>query len=144
MIDSLYLWLKAFHIIAFVSWMAGMLYLPRLFVYHAGVTPGSESDKLFQIMELKLLRYIMNPAMIVVFALGIWLMIISESHAYGWMHAKLTVVLIMACIHGYLAACRKRFMHGRNTHTAKFYKWLNEVPTVLLVVIILLAVLKPF
>ena len=139
--------IKAFHIIAMVAWMAGMLYLPRLFVYHAGVAVGSESDALLQTMERRLLRFIMNPAMITVWVLGLTLAIISDAFSGGsghWIHAKVTLVLVMTVIHGFLAVCRKKFAAGQNPHSAKFYRIINEVPTVLLIGIILLVVLKPF
>lgn len=140
-----YLWVKAFHIIAVMSWMAGMLYLPRLYVYHTAVAVGSEMDKTFQTMERRLLRYIINPAMIITFALGIWLIfIIGMENLSGWFHAKMTLVLLMAAVHGFLARCRKKFVRGQNTYSAKFYRILNEVPTILMIFIVILAVVKPF
>jgi protoporphyrinogen IX oxidase len=147
MIDNLYLWIKALHIIAVISWMAGLLYLPRLFVYHAGVSVGSDADKMLQTMERRLLKFIMNPAMIVSFILGIWLIKITGSgmpDSGGWMHVKLFLVLVMAAAHGMMAKHRKQFAAGTNKKSAKYYRIFNEIPTLLMVVIVLLVVLKPF
>lgn len=144
MIDNIYMWMKALHIIAFTAWMAGMFYLPRLFAYHTQAVAGGEADVMLQTMERRLLRIIMNPAMLIVFFLGIWLIIKTDAMSQGWMHAKLTLVLIMAGLHGYFGKCRKDFEKGQNRLSAKTYKILNEVPTLLFVIIVLLAVLKPF
>lgn len=144
---DLYLWLKALHIISFTAWMAGLFYLPRLFVYHAMAAKGGELDITLQIMEKKLLRFIMNPSMILTFGFGIWLIVLTGYGAPGsdaWIHAKLGLVLILAAFHGACAVWRKKFAAGTNTRNARFYRWANEVPTVLLIVIVLLAVLKPF
>jgi putative membrane protein len=143
----MYLWLKAFHIIAVIAWMAGMLYLPRLFVYHAGVPAGSPQSEIFKVMERRLLRAIINPAMIATWLLGllmIWLMgwdWFRESH---WLHAKLVLVLAMSALHGQFVRYWRGFEADRNRHTAKFYRIINEVVTVLLIGIVLLVVLKPF
>lgn len=145
MVD-LYLWVKAFHLIAVISWLAGLLYLPRLFVYHAGVAVGSDQDKLFQVMERKLLRYIMNPAMVVSLILGLWLVHITYlGQAYsGWLHVKgLLLVFLFGC-HGLMAKFRKVFVEGKNVYSSKFYRIFNEVVTVLMVGIVVLAVVKPF
>lgn len=143
----LYFWLKALHIISFTAWMAGMFYLPRLFVYHADAKVGSELSETFKIMERRLLRIIMNPAMILTWIFGISLVIHTGAGAPGagaWIHAKLALVLIMSGLHGFLAKCRKDFERDGNTRSAKFYRLLNEVPTVLLIGIVFLAVFKPF
>jgi len=134
---------KILHIIAVISWMAGLLYLPRIYVYHAETKVGSETDKVFQIMEKKLLRFIMNPAMIITFICGIYLALqfISDS---GWIHAKISLVLGLAGFHGFLSSCRKKFEKGTNIRSAKFYRIINEVPTILMIIIITLVVLKPF
>lgn len=145
--EHLYLWVKAFHIIAFTAWMAGLFYLPRLYVYHVGAKPDSELSETLKIMERKLLRVIMNPAMIVTWALGIWLVVITGAGAPGaggWIHAKIGLVLILSGFHGFLAATRKRFAQNQNTRSERFYRAINEVPTVILIAIVLLAVLKPF
>lgn len=141
-----YLVLKALHIIAIVAWFAGMFYLPRLYVYHAGVAPGSEASELFKIMERRLLRAIINPAMILVFVFGILLVMVPgvDALSQGWFHIKATLVLILAGYHGYLARIRKVFAADKNTKDPRFYRILNEVPTVILVAVVFLAVLKPF
>jgi putative membrane protein len=134
---------KILHIIAVISWLAGLLYLPRIFVYHADVAPGSETDKIFQIMERRLLRFIMLPAMLVAFASGIYLAI-TIGFEYGWLHAKITLVLALAGFHGFLSRCRKNFEKGQNKHNQKFYRLINEVPTLLMIAIVTLVILKPF
>lgn len=140
-----YLWLKAAHVIAFLSWMAGMLYLPRLYVYHASAEKGSVQSETFKVMERRLLRAIMTPALIATFLFG--LLMIAANPAImqmGWIHAKLLLVLIMAGVHGFYAKCRKDFERDANTRSPKFYKVWNEVPTVLMIVIVILAIVKPF
>jgi putative membrane protein len=147
MIDNLYLWLKALHIISFTAWMAGMFYLPRLFVYHTETVIGTEEDVRFQTMERRLLRAIMLPAMIATFIFGLWLIAVAYAPGFaqaGWLHAKITLVLILAGLHGYFSVCRKKFARGENLKSAKYYKILNEVPTVLFVLIVILAIVKPF
>jgi putative membrane protein len=140
----MYEWLKAFHIIAVVAWMAGMLYLPRLFVYHCEADPGSRQSETFKVMERRLLRAIMNPAMIVTWLLGLWLAWRGNWFAAPWLHAKLILVFAMSGAHGMLSRYVKDFAADRNRKSQKFYRIINEVPTVLMVVIVLLAVLKPF
>lgn len=136
--------LKALHIISFVSWMAGMLYLPRLFVYHAEAKSGSEMSETFKIMEKKLLRYIMTPAMIATWIFGLWLAVEIGAFQQGWLHTKLLLVLILSGAHGVLSKHRREFEHDRNTKSARYFRYLNEVPTALMIAIVLLAVLKPF
>jgi putative membrane protein len=139
-----YEWIKALHIIAVIAWMAGMLYLPRLFVYHAGAKPGSELSETFKIMEHKLLRFIINPAMIATFVFGIWMLAINpEILREPFMHAKLAMVLVMTGVHGYLARCRRLFANDRNRHSARFYRILNEVPALLLIGIVIMIVVRP-
>lgn len=139
-----YAWIKGFHLIAVMAWMAGMLYLPRLYVYHADATAGSEMSETFKIMERRLLRFIINPAMIVAFAFGILMFVINNTlMQLPWMHIKLTLVVLMVVFHILLAKWRKDFANDRNKHTAKFYRVWNEVPTVLMIAIVLLAVIKP-
>ncbi len=144
--ESIYLWLKALHVIAVIAWMAGLLYLPRLYVYHTGAAKASEADAMLQTMERRLLRYIMNPAMIAVFLIGAGLVYLRTPEIWqeGWWHFKLLLVILMAGLHGYMAVCRKRFAAGTNSKSAKFYRLLNEMPTLAMVMIVLLAVLKPF
>lgn len=140
-----YLLIKSFHIIAVISWMAGMLYLPRLFVYHADVETGSEMDEKFKIMEHRLLRYIINPAMVLSLVFGVMLvMILGKEGLGGWFHVKSLLLVFLFLAHGFLARYRRYFAKGENKHTAKFYRILNEVPTVLMIAIVILAVMKPF
>ena len=139
-----YLWIKAFHIIAVIAWMAGMLYLPRLFVYHAGAAPGSEQSETFKVMEWRLLRLIMNPAMIVVWVTGpllAWQMGVMHDR---WLAAKFVFVCLLTAFHHALGRWRKAFAEDRNKHPAKYFRIANEVPTVLMVGIVVLVVVKPF
>lgn len=140
----LYLWLKALHIIAMIAWMAGMLYLPRLFVYHCEAEPGSTQSETFKVMERRLLKAIMLPAMIATWIFGLWLAWEAGFFKSGWLHAKLALVLAMSGIHGWLSRLSRDFANDENRHTQKFYRYLNEVPTVLMILIVLLVVLKPF
>jgi conserved hypothetical integral membrane protein len=141
-----YLIIKALHLIAMVAWMAGLFYLPRLFVYHAEAPKGSPLSETFKVMERRLLRIIMNPAMIVTFITGALLLSILGSAAlrYGWFHGKITLVLCLAGFHGLLAKWRKDFMQDNNQKSHRFFRVMNEVPTILMVGIIFLVVLKPF
>jgi putative membrane protein len=141
---DLYLWLKSLHVIAIIAWMAGMLYLPRLFVYHADVPVGSPQSQTFKVMERRLLKAIINPAMIVAWILGLWLAYELDAFRDGWFHAKLTLVLLMSGVHGYLSRCVKVFARDENTRPARFYRILNEVPTLLMIGIVILVIVKPF
>jgi putative membrane protein len=140
----MYLWIKAFHIIAVVSWMAGMLYLPRLFVYHAAAKPGSESSETFKVMERRLLNFIMNPAMALTWILGVVLLIQGGWRSAGWFHAKFVLVIAMSAMHGFFSSYVADFARDKNTRTQKFFRIVNEIPTVLLIAIVILAVVKPF
>jgi protoporphyrinogen IX oxidase len=140
----LYLWLKAFHVIAIIAWMAGMLYLPRLFVYHSETPKGSIQSDTFKIMERRLLKAIINPAMIVAWALGLYLVWDGGWYASGWLHAKVLLVLILSGFHGFLSRLVKDFAADRNTRPARFYRMINEVPTVLMIGIVILVIVKPF
>lgn len=137
---------KGLHIVAMVAWMAGMLYLPRLFVYHCQVKPGSEASELFKVMERKLLRLIMTPAMIATWFFGLWLAMIIDGFnpENGWFHAKFTLILLMSGMHGMFSKYRKDFAADANRKSERFYRIINEVPAVLLVIIALLATTKPF
>lgn len=140
-----YDWFKAVHIIFVISWMAGIFYLPRLFVYHTKVKIGSEQDKMFQTMERKLLRIIMNPAMIGAYVFGLINAYIYGVEALGvWFHIKMTGVIIITIIHGFLARWRKDFEAGQNKHSEKFYRVINEVPAIAMVLIVIMVVIKPF
>lgn len=146
MIDSVYHWVKALHIIAVIAWMAGMLYLPRLYVYHTQVKIGSETSELFKIMERRLLRFIINPAMIVAWGAGLWLMHYTNAMdpVNGtWMHWKLTALIGMQICHALLARHRRQFANDKNTKSTKYYRILNEIPTVLLIIIVILVVVRP-
>ena len=139
-------WIRALHIVAVIAWMAGMLYLPRLYVYHCDREPGSEADEMLKAMERRLLRLIVNPAMILVFVTGGLLLLTPDAvdWAAGWIYAKLALVLGLAAIHGGFAAWRRAFEEGRNRHSSRFYRAVNEVPTVLMVGIVIFVVVKPF
>jgi len=140
-----YLWIKALHIISVMAWMAGMLYLPRLFVYHAAAQKSSELSETLKIMERRLLRFIINPAMITAFIFGglmLWSM--PELFQELWMHIKLMALVLMTAVHGLYARWRKTFERDENIRPARFYRIWNEVPTVLMIVIVLMAVAKPF
>jgi putative membrane protein len=140
----LYLWLKAFHIIAVIAWMAGMLYLPRLFVYHADVEVGSEQSETFKVMERRLLKAIINPSMIAVWVLGLYLAWSGGWFVAGWLHAKIVLVIVMSAIHGYYAGAVRAFAEDRNKKSARHWRMMNEVPTLLLIGIVILVVVKPF
>ncbi len=140
----LYLWLKSFHLIAVIAWMAGMLYLPRLFVYHCEAQKGSIQSETFKIMERRLLKAIINPAMIVTWVLGLYLLWDGGWYTSGWMHAKIALVLILSGLHGVYVRRLKDFAADKNTRPAKYYRILNEVPTVLMIGIVILVIVKPF
>ncbi len=140
----MYEWLKAAHIIAVIAWMAGMLYLPRLFVYHADTEKGSVRSETFKIMERRLLKAIINPAMIVTWVLGLILIWQGGWYTSGWLHAKVLLVLILSGTHGFLSRVVKDFAADRNERPQKFYRMINEVPTVLMIGIVILVIVKPF
>lgn len=139
----MYLWIKALHVIAIISWMAGLLYLPRLFVYHAEAGPGPQSE-IFKVMERRLYQYIMTPAMIVAWLTGLYLAFDSGAFTAGWFHLKSLLVLGMSGTHGYDGFLLRRFANETNHHTARFYRILNEAPTLLMIGIVLLVIVKPF
>src|ERR1041384_7469545 len=139
-----YEWIKAFHIIAVIAWMAGMLYLPRLFVYHCDAAPGSPQSETFKTMEQRLLKFIMLAAMMVTWILGIVLVLLGQWFGAGWFIAKLGLVIAMTLLHGAFTQWANDFGFDRNRHSAKFYRIANEIPTVMLIVIVNLAVVKPF
>ena len=140
----MYEWIKALHVIAVVAWMAGMLYLPRLFVYHCGADKGSEQSETFKLMERRLLRTIMLPAMVVTWLTGLGLALTGQWLSSPWLQAKLVLVLILSAVHGLLARWQKDFAADRNSRSQKFYRIMNEVPTVLMIGIVVLVVVKPF
>lgn len=140
----LYLWIKALHVIAMTAWMAGMFYLPRLFVYHAEAQPGSEKSETFKVMERRLLKAIMNPAMIVTWLAGLWLAWESGFYKAPWLHTKFLLVLALSGVHGYLSKQVKVFAADSNIKTSRHFRIINEVPTVLLIGIVILVIVKPF
>ncbi len=141
----LYLYVKALHIIAAVSWMAGLLYLPRLFVYHADTDIGSVRAETFKVMERRLLKAIMNPAIIATFGFGIWMLYLNPPLLLeGWMHVKIVCVLAMAGCHGIFGRIRWQLENDQTPYSSKAYRIWNEVPTVLLIVIVIMAVVEPF
>jgi protoporphyrinogen IX oxidase len=140
----MYLWLKALHIIAVISWMAGLLYLPRLFVYHAQATPGSEQSETFKVMERRLYKFIMMPAMTVAWVLGIVLVFEGQWFVSGWFIAKFILVIALTIMHGLLGYWTTEFSYDRNRHPQKFFRIVNEIPTVLMIAIVVLATVKPF
>ncbi len=139
------LWLKALHIIAVISWMAALLYLPRLFVYHCGAEPGSQQSETFKVMEHRLSRYIMTPAMIAALLFGLGMILGNPGlMKQGFMHAKLLLVFLLFAAHGMMMGWRKAFAEDRNQKSEKFFRIANEVPTLLMIGIVILAVVKPF
>jgi protoporphyrinogen IX oxidase len=140
----MYEWIKALHVIAVISWMAGMLYLPRLFVYHCDTEHGSKQSETFKVMERRLLRAIINPAMIVTWLTGLYLVWAGHWYSASWFHAKFLLVLILSGVHGFFARCVKDFAADRNSLNQKFYRFINEVPTVLMILIVICVIVKPF
>ena len=139
-------WLKAFHVVAVIFWMAGMMYLPRLFVYHHMSIPGGEMESALIGQERRLLKIIINPAMITAFLFGLLLLVINhgELGRFSWLWVKLAALVGMFYIHGILSADRKKFEAGQRPRTEKFYRVLNEVPAILIIIIVVLAVARPF
>jgi putative membrane protein len=145
-LTPLYPWIKSFHVISMVAWMAGMFYLPRLFVYHCETLPGSAESERFKVMEYRLLRQIINPAMIATFVFGILLMLTPGVITWteGWWYVKLIAVVLMIGLHGAMSKWRREFMEDRNTRSPRFYRIANEIPTVLLVIIVIMVIVRPF
>jgi putative membrane protein len=147
LMNSAYLYLKAIHLIAAFAWMTGMFYLPRLYAYHAEAGAGTPQAETFKRMERGLLKIIMNPAMILTIVLGLWLAFGADGvdwKSAGWLHVKIVLVILLVGLHGFLARWRKDFDAGRIPHSAQFFRIINEVPTLLLIGIVILAVVKPF
>jgi putative membrane protein len=140
----MYEWVLALHIISVISWMAGLLYLPRLFVYHVDVVPGSAFSETLKIMEQRLFWVIMTPAMASSWIFGVWLVFISVSFSDGWFYCKAVLVLLMSVVHASMARWLKDFEHDHNTHSAKYFRITNEIPTLLMIAIVVLVVVKPF
>lgn len=140
-----YLYTKSFHVISVIAWMAGLFYLPRLFVYHCGVARGSEASERFKIMERRLLKQIMNPAMVATWGFGILLVLTPGAVDWSapWWHVKLLGVILMSGFHGASSKWRRMFLEDRNVKTQRFYRFANEVPTVLMIVIVIMAIAQP-
>ena len=148
-IDALsvfYPWTKTLHVISMVAWMAGMFYLPRLYVYHCDMQPGSRESERFKVMEYRLLKQIINPAMIATWVFGILLVLTPGviDWTSGWWHVKLTAVLLMSGFHGAMSKWRREFMEDRNKRSHRYYRFANEVPTLLLMVIVVMVIVRPF
>lgn len=141
---DLYPWIKALHVISIIAWMAGLLYLPRLFVYHCQVGAGSEASEKFKVMERRLLRAIMNPAMIASWVFGLWVAGYVAAFSQPWFHAKLLLVVLMTVAHMAMARWRKQFEADANTRSETFYRVANEVPTVLMVIVVFLVIVQPW
>ena len=142
--STVYPWVKALHVIAVMSWMAGMLYMPRLFIYHTDSEKGSPQSETFKVMERRLLTVIMTPAMVLSWILGLYMAIFIYHFQGGWLHAKLLAVLALSATHGYFAAAVGRFSRDENTKSPRFWRLMNEIPTVLMIVIVILVVVQPF
>ena len=136
--------IKSLHILSVISWMVGLLYLPRLFVYHVDAEPGSELSETLKTMERRLLRVIMTPAMIASWVFGIWLLILTDAQSEIWFHIKLTLIVLLSVSHMAMAKWRKEFASDQNTRSARFYRITNEVPTLLMILIVILVIVKPF
>jgi putative membrane protein len=140
----MYEWVKVLHIVSVISWMAGMLYLPRLMVYHTGSDPRSEQSETFKVMEQRLLKAIMTPAMIATWVFGIWLMVLIDPWQDGWFYAKIILVVLMSAFHMFAAVWVKEFGRDERLRPARFFRFVNEVPAVFMVLIVILVVVKPF
>ncbi len=140
----MYEWIKALHVIAVIAWMAGLLYLPRLMVYHSVSEVGSEQSETFKVMERRLLRAIMNPAMLVTWAAGLYLLFAGGWLMSGWLHAKLMLVVLLSAAHGFQAVWVREFRNDLRRRPQRFYRFVNEFPTLLMIGIVILVVVKPF
>ena len=139
-----YEWIKALHVIAVISWMAGMLYLPRLFGYHCEAEVGSKQSETFKVMERRLLKAIINPAMIVTWLAGLYLVWAGHWYLSPWFHFKFLLVLVLSGVHGFFVRCVRAFAADQNALSQKFYRIINELPTVLMIAIVILVIVKPF
>lgn len=142
--DRAYLWVKAIHVIAVISWMAGMLYLPRLFVYHCAAETGSVQSETFKLMENRLLKAIINPAMRLTWIAGLWLAWQSQAYLDGWFHVKFLAVILLSGVHGFFTKAVRLFAEDRNEKSARFWRLMNEVPTLLMIVIVIMVIIRPF
>lgn len=141
---TLYPWVKALHVMAVISWMAGLFYLPRLFIYHTGSEPGSQQSETFKLMEARLYRIIMVPAMVLSWVFGLWIAIVVHGMEPGWLHAKLLAVVILSGVNGYFGRAVRAFAADERRHDTRFWRLMNEVPTLLMIVIVILVIVQPF
>lgn len=141
---GLYDWIRAVHVMAVIAWMAGMFYLPRLFVYHADAQPGSELSETLKVMEGRLLRVIINPAMTISWVLGLWLAWDGFRFMGGWLHVKIAAVVLLSACHGYLSKAVRLFAEDRNEKPSRHWRLVNEIPTVLMIIIVIMVIVKPF
>lgn len=142
--EGAYPWIKALHVIAVIAWMAGMLYLPRLFVNHAAQAVGSPESTLLKGMEERLLRIIVNPAMVVTWVTGLWIAWTVFGFQGGWLHGKLALVVILSGVHGWFSASVRRFREDRNRISERHWRMINEIPALLMIGIVILVIVKPF
>jgi len=142
--DDLYLWIKALHIIAVISWMAGLFYMPRLFIYHTDAEPGSTQSETFKVMERRLLKVIMNPAMMLTWIFGLYLAWSAYGFQGGWLHAKIGLVVLLTAVHVLFARAARAFERDENRRSARYWRFMNEAPTLLMTAIVILVVVKPF
>lgn len=142
--NGLYAWIKALHIISVISWMAGLLYLPRLFIYHTSAEPGSVQSETFKVMERRLLQLIMTPAMMYTWVFGLYLSWSVYGFHGGWLHTKILLVIAMSALHAIFSRGLRQFANDKNTHTARYWRLMNEAPTLIMIIVIVLVVVKPF
>ena len=142
--DQFYLWAKAFHVIAVISWMAGLFYMPRLFIYHTDAPEGSVQSETFKVMEQRLLKVIMNPAMMISWVLGLYLAWSVYGFMGGWLHAKILCVFLLTLVHVHFSRAVKAFQRDENRRDARYWRLMNEAPTLLMIAIVILVVVKPF
>ena len=144
MFDNIDLWVKAFHVMSVIAWMAALLYLPRLFIYHCGAENGSEQSETFKVMERRLLKAIATPSMIATWIFGIWIATLQNVWSEPWFMVKLTCVLIITGIHMVYSKYTRAFTNDENLKSQKFYRVINEIPVVLMVIIVIMVIVKPF
>ncbi len=142
--DNFILYIKAFHVIAVISWMAGLLYMPRLFIYHSDAEPGSQQSETFKMMEQRLYRIIMNPAMMISWVLGLYLAYDLYDFQGGWLHAKIGLVVLMTVVHVRFGRAVRRFAADGQRKSPRYWRIVNELPTILMVLIVILVIVKPF
>ncbi|MCO6188006.1 protoporphyrinogen oxidase HemJ [Rhizobium sp. L1K21] len=142
--QSRYLWMKSLHVIAVISWMAGLFYMPRLFIYHTGAAVGSEASETFKVMERRLMTVIMWPAMVLSWVFGLWMAWFVFGFQGGWLHMKIAAVVLLTVAHVHQARSVRAFHNDERLHSERYWRLMNEVPTVLMIVIVVLVIVKPF